>query len=70
MYSAARGNGGQRGDHGNDIARMGVQAAGWPITTPGVSLNRFCGSGQNAIMVGAMGLLAGWQDLVVAGGVE
>jgi acetyl-CoA C-acetyltransferase len=64
------GNGEQKGDHGNDIARMAVLAAGWPITTPGVSLNRFCGSGQNAIMFAAMGILAGWQDLVVAGGVE
>jgi acetyl-CoA C-acetyltransferase len=64
------GNGEQKGDHGNDIARMAVLAAGWPITTPGVSLTRFCGSGQNAIMFGAMGILAGWQDLVVAGGVE
>jgi acetyl-CoA C-acetyltransferase len=64
------GNGDQKGDHGNDIARMAVLAAGWPITTPGVSLNRFCGSGQNAVMFGATGILAGWQDLVVAGGVE
>lgn len=64
------GNGEQKGDHGNDIGRMAVLAAGWPVTTPGVSLNRFCGSGQNAVMFGAMGILAGWQDLVVAGGVE
>jgi acetyl-CoA C-acetyltransferase len=64
------GNAEQKGDHGNDIARMAVLAAGWSIEAPGVSLNRFCGSGQQAIMFGAMGILAGWQDLVVAGGVE
>jgi acetyl-CoA C-acetyltransferase len=64
------GNGEQKGDHGNDIGRMAVLAADWPIEIPGVSLNRFCGSGQQAIMFGAMGILAGWQDLVVAGGVE
>jgi acetyl-CoA C-acetyltransferase len=64
------GNGDQKDDHGNDIARMAVLAAGWSIEAPGVSLNRFCGSGQQAIMFGSMGIIAGWQDLVVAGGVE
>lgn len=64
------GNGDHSGDHANDIARMAVLAAGWPIDVPGVTLNRFCGSGQQAVMFGAMGIAAGWQDVVVAGGVE
>jgi acetyl-CoA C-acetyltransferase len=64
------GNGDQTGDHANDIARLAVLAAGWPIGVPGVTLNRFCGSGQQAVMFAAMGICAGWQSLVVAGGVE
>jgi acetyl-CoA C-acetyltransferase len=64
------GNGDQQGDHGHDIARLAVLAAGWPVGVPGVALNRFCGSGQQAIMFAAMGISAGWQDLVVAGGAE
>jgi vanillate O-demethylase monooxygenase subunit len=59
------GNGEQKGDHGNDISRMAVLAADWPIGVPGVSFNRFCGSGQQAIMFAAMGVLSGWQQLVV-----
>ncbi|MDT3445625.1 acetyl-CoA C-acetyltransferase [Pseudofrankia sp. BMG5.37] len=64
------GNGNPDGDHANVIARLAVLAAGWPEQIPGVVLNRFCGSGQQAIMFAAMGIAAGWQDLVVAGGVE
>jgi len=64
------GNGSNDGDHANDIARLGVLTAGWPVEAPGVTLNRFCGSGQQAIAFAAMGIRAGWQDLVVAGGVE
>jgi acetyl-CoA C-acetyltransferase len=64
------GNDSHAGDHANDIARMAVLAAGWPIEAPGVTLNRFCGSGQQAVMYAAMGSPAGWQQLVVAGGVE
>jgi acetyl-CoA C-acetyltransferase len=64
------GNGSQSGDHGACIGRMAVLAAGWPVESPGVSLNRFCGSGQQAITWGAMGIQAGHQQLVVGGGVE
>ncbi|MEE4361701.1 MAG: acetyl-CoA C-acetyltransferase [Pseudomonadales bacterium] len=60
----------QVGDHSMDIARMAVLDAGWPITAPGVTLNRFCGSGQQAVTFAAMGILAGHQELVVGGGVE
>jgi acetyl-CoA C-acetyltransferase len=64
------GNGAHAGDHAHDIGRMAVLDAGWPVTVPGVTLNRFCGSGQQAVTFGAMGILAGHQDLVVGCGVE
>lgn len=64
------GNGDQRDDHGDDIGRLAVLAAGWPVSVPGVSLNRFCGSGQQAVTFAAMGVASGWQQLVAAGGVE
>src|SRR5512145_192875 len=58
------------GDHAMDIARMAALDAGWSFDAPGVTLNRFCGSGQQAVNFAAMGVRAGFQDLVVAGGVE
>ena len=59
------------GEQGACIARMGVLAAGWDAqTTPGVTLNRFCGSGQQAVNFAAMGVMSGQQDLVIGGGVE
>jgi acetyl-CoA C-acetyltransferase len=58
------------GDHAMDIARMAALDAGWSLDAPGVTLNRFCGSGQQAVNFAAMGILSGFQDLVVAGGVE
>jgi acetyl-CoA C-acetyltransferase len=64
------GNGSHAGDHAHDIGRMAVLAAGWPITVPGVTLNRFCGSGQQAVTFAAMGVGAGHQDLVIGAGVE
>ncbi len=64
------GNGIQNGDHGACIGRMAVLAAGWPVETPGITINRFCGSGQQAVTFAAMGIQAGHQDAVVGGGVE
>ncbi len=58
------------GDHSMDIARMAALDAGWALDAPGVTLNRFCGSGQQAVNFAAMGVLSGQQDFVVAGGVE
>lgn len=58
------------GDHSMDIARMAALDAGWSIEAPGVTLNRFCGSGQQAVNFAAMGIRSGFQDVVVAGGVE
>jgi acetyl-CoA C-acetyltransferase len=64
------GNGNPSGDHGACIGRMSVLAAGWPVVAPGITLNRFCGSGQQAVTYAAMGIQAGHQDLVVGGGIE
>ncbi|HEY8217646.1 MAG TPA: acetyl-CoA C-acetyltransferase [Acidimicrobiia bacterium] len=64
------GNGAGDGDHGVCIGRLAVLAAGWPVEAPGLTLNRFCGSGQQAVAFAGMGIRAGFQDLVVAGGVE
>jgi len=58
------------GDHAMDIARMAALDAGWSLDAPGVTLNRFCGSGQQAVNFAAMGVRAGFQNIVVAGGVE
>ena len=58
------------GDHAMDIARMAALDAGWSLDAPGVTLNRFCGSGQQAVNFAAAGVLAGFQDIVVGGGVE
>jgi acetyl-CoA C-acetyltransferase len=58
------------GDHAHDIARMSVLDAGWPITTTGVTLHRFCGSGQQAVTFAAMGVISGHQEAVIGGGVE
>jgi acetyl-CoA C-acetyltransferase len=52
------------------IARNAVLAAGWPEHVTGVTLNRYCGSGSQAVNFGVMGVMSGQQRLVVAGGVE
>jgi acetyl-CoA C-acetyltransferase len=64
------GNGIMEGDHGSDIARLAVLAAGWPISVPGTTLNRFCGSGQQAVTFAAASIAAGHQDVVIGSGVE
>ncbi len=60
----------QAGEQGANIARNAVLAAGWPIEVSATSVNRFCGSGLQAIHFAAMGVASGAQELVVAGGVE
>ena len=60
----------QVGEQGACIGRMAALAAGWPNEVTGVSLNRFCGSGLQAVNFAAMGAASGMQDLVVGGGVE
>ncbi|TGD87516.1 acetyl-CoA C-acetyltransferase [Mycolicibacterium sp. CH28] len=58
------------GDQGADIARTAVIAAGMPDTVGGVQLNRFCASGLEAVNIAAQKVRSGWDDLVLAGGVE
>src|SRR6201987_2723943 len=58
------------GDQGGDIARTAVLAAGLPETTGGVQLNRFCASGLEAVNTAAQKVRSGWDNLVLAGGVE
>ncbi|MEA2559722.1 MAG: acetyl-CoA C-acetyltransferase [Acidobacteriota bacterium] len=60
----------QAGEQGANVARNAILAAGWPIEVTGVSLNRFCGSGLQAVSFAAMGVASGYQRLAVAGGVE
>ena len=60
----------QAGEQGANITRNAVLAAGWPLEVTGTSVNRFCGSGLQAINFAAMGVMSGLQGLVVAGGVE
>jgi len=60
----------ETGEQGACVARAAVLAAGWPIEIPGVSLNRFCGSGQTAVNLAAQGVASGAYDVVYAGGVE
>jgi acetyl-CoA C-acetyltransferase len=60
----------QAGEQGANISRNAVLAAGWPIGLSAASVNRFCGSGLQAINFAAMGVGSGAMELVVAGGVE
>ncbi|ROQ94892.1 acetyl-CoA C-acetyltransferase [Streptomyces sp. 2132.2] len=58
------------GDQGSDIARIAAVAAGLPDTVAGVQENRFCASGLEAVNMAAAKVRSGWEDLVLAGGVE
>ncbi|WP_250657706.1 acetyl-CoA C-acetyltransferase [Alkalimarinus coralli] len=58
------------GDQGADIAKTAALVAGWHENVAGVTLNRFCASGLEAVNLAAMKIRSGWEDLVVAGGVE
>ncbi|GAB3654321.1 acetyl-CoA C-acetyltransferase [Streptomyces sparsus] len=58
------------GDQGSDIAKTAAIAAGLPDTVAGVQLNRFCASGLEAVNLAAAKVRSGWEDLVLAGGVE
>lgn len=58
------------GDQGGDIARTAVIASGLPDTVGGVQLNRFCASGLEAVNIAAQKVRSGWDDLLLAGGVE
>jgi acetyl-CoA C-acetyltransferase len=58
------------GDQGSDIARTAVLVAGLPDTVGGVQLNRFCGSGLEAVNIAAQKVRSGWDEIVIGGGVE
>ena len=58
------------GPQAGDIARTAWLAAGLPESVPGVTVDRQCGSGQQAVSFAAMGVMSGVQDLVVAGGIQ
>lgn len=58
------------GDQGANLARLGVLKAGFPVQLPAVTLNRMCGSSQQAIHFAAQAILSGDMDLVLAGGTE
>ena len=60
----------QVGEQTYDIARNAVLGAGWPESVPGTTVDRQCGSSQQAVHFAAAGLVAGHYDVVVAGGVE
>lgn len=60
----------QAGEQTGDIARTTVLAAGWPTSVPGVTVDRQCGSSQQALHFAVAGVVAGHYDVVVAGGVE
>ena len=60
----------QVGDQSSNIGRYSVLAAGWPETIPGTTVNRACGSSQQALDFAVHAVMSGQQDVVVAGGVE
>src|SRR5689334_7789368 len=60
----------QVGQQSYNVGRMGVLAAGWPETVPAVTVDRQCGSSQQAIHQAAAAVIAGQAEVVVAGGAE
>ncbi|GAA2695253.1 acetyl-CoA C-acetyltransferase [Streptomyces aculeolatus] len=58
------------GDQGSDIAKIAAIAAGLPDSVAGVQENRFCASGLEAVNIAAAKIRSGWEDLILAGGVE
>ena len=58
------------GNQGGDVGRLCALEAGFPVSITGVQVNRMCGSGQQAVHFAAMGVASGFQDIVLAGGVE
>ncbi|MFC4128624.1 3-oxoadipyl-CoA thiolase [Nocardia rhizosphaerae] len=60
----------QAGEDNRNVARMAALLAGLPVTVPGVTVNRLCASGLDAVAYGARAIKAGDAELVLAGGVE
>ena len=60
----------QAGEDNRNVARMALLLAGLPVTVPGVTVNRLCGSGMDAVLSAARTIRSGEADLIIAGGVE
>src|SRR5690606_36556442 len=60
----------QVGDQAGIVSRTAVFAAGWPVTVPATTINRACGSSQQAVSFAAATVISGQNDVVIAGGVE
>jgi len=60
----------QRGQNAGDLGRMSALDAGYDIRTSAVTLDRFCGSGITSVNIAACSIMAGQEDLVIAGGCE
>jgi acetyl-CoA acyltransferase len=58
------------GDQGANIARLAALKAGFPVQVPAVTINRMCGSSQQAVHFAAQSILVGDMDIVIAGGIE
>jgi 3-oxoadipyl-CoA thiolase len=64
------GSANQAGEDNRNVARMALLLAGYPVEVPGVTVNRLCASGLEAVGYAARAILCGHNDLVIAGGVE
>ena len=64
------GNANQAGEDNRNVARMSLLLAGFPVTIPGTTINRLCGSGMDAVITAARAIRSGEADLVIAGGTE
>lgn len=60
----------QAGEDNRNVARMALLLAGFPDSVPGMTLNRLCGSGMDAVITAARSIKSGEQNMVIAGGVE
>ena len=58
------------GEQGSVLPKTALLKAGWDVRVSGVQINRFCASGLEAVNLGAQKVASGWEDLVIAGGVE
>ncbi|MEO8685269.1 MAG: 3-oxoadipyl-CoA thiolase [Devosia sp.] len=64
------GNANQAGEDNRNVARMSLLLAGLPVSVPGTTINRLCGSGMDAVITAARAIKSGEADLVIAGGTE
>jgi acetyl-CoA acetyltransferase len=60
----------QAGEDNRNVARMALLLAGLPVSVPGTTINRLCGSGMDAVVTAARAIRSGEADLIIAGGVE